>query len=726
MPPRISVIVPAYNCGPYIKTAVSSVLGQTFADLEVIVVDDGSTDSTVQELSSFSDPRLIVLRHSTNQGVSRATNTGLKRARGEYLAVLAADDEWLPAKLERQLVDLESSRNVDASYTWIQHMDVHGNRLPTIERNDLGADPVFTLVTSRQIKLACTLLIRRSAVTRTAPIDPRLRTNEDWEYLLRLALAGVRFAGVREPLTLVRLRSGSLSHSSMSAGDMRVALANVRRLRRAYPGRITGAMMARCWLRSFVWVAGSQRRGLMGPSRVPLARPPGNSGATKATSVVEKARRVVVRTNQWPGLKSLYGQAYHLGLTFTVNRLSSVPGVLAVMLRCNDDGPGWVPGLSDYDITVLTGRQDGPGSIQFLDQLWARYRSIKRTVPQLGELQVMDVEEYRDFLDFGPMPTSSLKHAQPLFVKAGNSEIDRVLQHEARRPEQREFLLDALSRYARFAFPAWLDTADGDSVRRHRTEHLLGNVSKRLARLGIRVDTARNGTLADRMVLTFEALSRACGMVNPGGGTGTLISPHPSSITDGAFQSIKDFCETAVHQSGVRECSAVTWMPYMSVNPLNLALIVPDDIPHDELRRLLITLRTLHRTTLPLPILASDAMWSCWRELSPFDGVAVAASGQTVIGATRHPHPGPSPASLRRGAEVEYASLLPLKNNWRLSEGQPSGGSYATLVKHVKGCASALTERVLTSPPELEYTSIDEGYPAAVEALRALRTSLSS
>src|SRR4051794_14701943 len=100
MAPRISVIVPAYNCAPYIKAAVSSVLGQTFPDLEVIVVDDGSTDSTVQELSSFSDPRLIVLRHSTNQGVSRATNTGLKRARGEYLAVLAADDEWLPVKLE--------------------------------------------------------------------------------------------------------------------------------------------------------------------------------------------------------------------------------------------------------------------------------------------------------------------------------------------------------------------------------------------------------------------------------------------------------------------------------------------------------------------------------------------------------------------------------------------------------------------------------------------------
>jgi glycosyltransferase involved in cell wall biosynthesis len=262
MSPRISVVVPAYNCAPYIAASVSSVLCQTVSDLELIVVDDGSTDATVNELRGFDDPRLIVIRNATNQGVSRAANAGIERARGEYLAALGADDVWLPTKLEKQIAQLEASRDLDASYTWIQHIDADGRRLPTIERNDLGSNPVATLLTSKQIRLACTLLMRRRAVARTALLDPRLRTHEDWEYLLRLALAGVRFAGVDEPLTLVRQRPGSLSRNGMSAEDMRVALDSVYRLRREYPGRISVAMMARCWLRSVAWVSQSRLRAL--------------------------------------------------------------------------------------------------------------------------------------------------------------------------------------------------------------------------------------------------------------------------------------------------------------------------------------------------------------------------------------------------------------------------------------------------------------------------------
>jgi glycosyltransferase involved in cell wall biosynthesis len=275
--PQVSVIVPAYNCAPYIASSISSVLSQTTSSLELIVVDDGSTDATPREIAAFDDPRLLVIRSAANHGVAHATNVGIERARGEYLAALAADDVWLPHKLERQIAQLESNRDVDASYTWIQHIDELGTRLPTIERNDLGPDPVATLLTSTRIKLACTLLVRRSAVGRTALLDPRLRTHEDWEYLLRLALAGVRFAGLREPLTLVRQRPGSLSRNGMSADHMRRALANVARLRREYPGRISLPMLARCGLRSLVWVGRCQLRTVMKAAGMHL------SGGTAAT-----------------------------------------------------------------------------------------------------------------------------------------------------------------------------------------------------------------------------------------------------------------------------------------------------------------------------------------------------------------------------------------------------------------------------------------------------------
>jgi hypothetical protein len=165
----------------------------------------------------------------------------------------------------------------------------------------------------------------------------------------------------------------------------------------------------------------------------------------------------------------------------------------------------------------------------------------------------------------------------------------------------------------------------------------------------------------------------------------------------------------------------------MSLKRLNLVFVVPDDVPQEELRKLLAMLAAMNPTLKELlPTVASESTWRCWRELSPFDGAAVAATGQTLIGATARREAAPSLASLRRGVEVQYASLLPLKNNWRLSRGRPPARTYAHLVNHAKGCASALTGRVVTAPAALEFTSTQEGYFALVEGLTVLRASLSS
>ena len=83
-------------------------------------------------------------------------------------------------------------------------------------------------------------------------------------------------------------------------------------------------------------------------------------------SFVEIARRFVLKTNNWPGLRGLYHQGYELGLSFTTSRLKSLPDILAVLLRVGEDGRTWVPGLSDYDLTLLTERFDAPRTIRFL------------------------------------------------------------------------------------------------------------------------------------------------------------------------------------------------------------------------------------------------------------------------------------------------------------------------------------------------------------------------
>jgi len=112
----VSVVIPTYNYGRFIAEAVESVRRQTHREVEIIVVDDGSTDDTQAVLASIRDERLIVIR-TENRGISAARNTGLDRATGEYIAFLDADDRWLPEKLARQVAIMEAEPTVCAVFT---------------------------------------------------------------------------------------------------------------------------------------------------------------------------------------------------------------------------------------------------------------------------------------------------------------------------------------------------------------------------------------------------------------------------------------------------------------------------------------------------------------------------------------------------------------------------------------------------------------------------------
>ena len=115
-PPAVSVIIPTHNrAGGMLQRAVASVLDQTVRDLELLVVDDASTDGTQEYLGAVTDPRVRSVRHSTAKGGCAARNTGVAEARGRYVAFLDDDDIWLPGKLEAQLGSLEA-RNADFAY----------------------------------------------------------------------------------------------------------------------------------------------------------------------------------------------------------------------------------------------------------------------------------------------------------------------------------------------------------------------------------------------------------------------------------------------------------------------------------------------------------------------------------------------------------------------------------------------------------------------------------
>lgn len=207
--PLVSVVIPAYNAATFIKTSVESVLGQTFRDFELIVVDDGSTDATSAILTSYGD-RIHCLR-LPNGGVSRARNQGVARARGRWVAFLDADDAWKPTKLARQVEELHRRPECGACYTAILVADAQLTPLLEqrserggVERADLLVKG--NLVTGSASSVACD----KGLLTQTGGFDERLSLCADWDMWLRLA-STTCFAYVDEPLVLYRRSSASMS-----------------------------------------------------------------------------------------------------------------------------------------------------------------------------------------------------------------------------------------------------------------------------------------------------------------------------------------------------------------------------------------------------------------------------------------------------------------------------------------------------------------------------------
>ncbi|MDF5732135.1 MAG: glycosyltransferase [Rhizonema sp. PD38] len=187
--PLISVIIPAYNAEGTILETIASVQQQTFSNFEIVVINDGSTDSTVELLNTVDDPRIKIFSYS-NGGLPVARNRGISHATGEFLAFLDADDLWTPDKLEQQLAALQQHPNAGVAYSWIYFMEEKGNSL-----SFHPSEPVFfegnvyaNLLVGDFIYNGSNTLIRKQAINSTGEFDPALKSCEDWDYWLRLAL----------------------------------------------------------------------------------------------------------------------------------------------------------------------------------------------------------------------------------------------------------------------------------------------------------------------------------------------------------------------------------------------------------------------------------------------------------------------------------------------------------------------------------------------------------
>lgn len=222
---KVSVIIPAYNTEQYIAQAIKSALAQTLSNIEVIVVDDCSSDRTVQIVSSFDDPRLKLLKNSENMGAGGARNKAIGVARGEWIAVLDSDDWYAPQRLE-VLVNLAETKNVDfiaddsyliedgVSTPWSTIIRESGIKVSSIQQFE-AAEFILTDIEGKPgLRLGFTKpLFRRQFLIEHQIKYEKIKVTQDFWFDMQCFLHGAKFFLVPKPYYFYRARPGSLVSS---------------------------------------------------------------------------------------------------------------------------------------------------------------------------------------------------------------------------------------------------------------------------------------------------------------------------------------------------------------------------------------------------------------------------------------------------------------------------------------------------------------------------------
>ncbi len=222
----VSVVIPNYNCSAFLPAALESVFAQTYPDVEILVVDDGSTDDSLRVLEPYAD-RVRVLRQH-NQGVSAARNHGIRESRGELIAFLDADDLWDREKLAKQ-VPLFANPSVGIVYCAVEYIDEAGASLGTNHTGRRGRVLRSIALLEGTIVLAggSTAVVRHACFDRAGHFDLEMSTAADWDMWRRIACHN-EIDVVREPLMKYRLRPSSMHRNiAVFEHDMLRGFANM-------------------------------------------------------------------------------------------------------------------------------------------------------------------------------------------------------------------------------------------------------------------------------------------------------------------------------------------------------------------------------------------------------------------------------------------------------------------------------------------------------------------
>jgi glycosyltransferase involved in cell wall biosynthesis len=225
--------MPCYNHGRFVRESAAAVLGQTFADLELIIVDDASSDDSVKVLRGLArdDARVKIIVHPQNRGPSASRNDGLRAATGEFVAFCDADDLWKPEKLARQIRLLEEHPDCDMTYSDSEIVDEEGRLTGRLFSDDFPPPPIpsgnlFESLCARNFINTQTVLARRLALGERLLFDEKIRVVEDWLQWIRISRHH-RFLYDPGALALYRVHSmstGPLQRRRYSRSRCRVAI----------------------------------------------------------------------------------------------------------------------------------------------------------------------------------------------------------------------------------------------------------------------------------------------------------------------------------------------------------------------------------------------------------------------------------------------------------------------------------------------------------------------
>ncbi|MDR1169809.1 MAG: glycosyltransferase [Prevotellaceae bacterium] len=207
----ISIIIPSYNSSQFIAETIESILLQTYANWELLITDDCSTDSTWKILNEYvlKDNRIRIFKLNTNSGAGAARNNSIKQAAGKYIAFCDSDDLWLPEKLEKQIKFMEDNKCC-FSFSSYNCIDEKGEFIKNIK---VKKQLTYSALLKNNYIPCLTTVYSASAVGEI--LMPEIRKRQDWAFWLKIIKITNYASGIEEPLALYRIRNNSLSKNKL-------------------------------------------------------------------------------------------------------------------------------------------------------------------------------------------------------------------------------------------------------------------------------------------------------------------------------------------------------------------------------------------------------------------------------------------------------------------------------------------------------------------------------